>query len=244
MDISVHIDKFKQEMKRRIYSERTIENYVSNLKHFFAWTNKDHPKNIHESDIKEYLGLFLEQNTQRSHHGAIKLFYNICLGQKNKFKYIPYCRRNKKMPIVLSQSEIQKMFDVCNNLKHKVILSLLYACGLRISELINLKWTHIDRSRMIINVIQAKGRKDRQVMLPKEIIPMLEEYYYKYHPVEYVLNGQFEIKYSASSVRKVIKQLADSAGISKRVYVHLIRHCSFTHMVENGSDVNYHDSKE
>lgn len=238
MDCSEHIHKFIQEAKRRKYSERTIENYVSNLKHFFKCTSKDHPKNINESDIKNYLSKFSEPNTQRSHHGAIKLFYNICLAQKNKFKYIPYCRRNKKLPIVLSQSEIQKMFDVCKNLKHKVILSLLYACGLRISELINLKWQNIDRSRMIINIIQAKGNKDRQVMLPKELIPILEEYYYKYHSVEYVLNGQFDIKYSESSIRNVIKQLAVDAGISKRVYVHLIRHCTFTHMVENGVDIN------
>jgi integrase/recombinase XerD len=91
---------------------------------------------------------------------------------------------------------------------------------------------------MIINIIQAKGKKDRQVMLSPELIPLLEKYYYEYHPSEYVLNGQSKIQYSESSIGEVIKQLAIKAGISKRVYTHLIRHCTFTHMVENGTDIN------
>jgi integrase len=79
------------------------------------------------------------------------MYYEICLNQKDKFKFIPYARKEQKLPIVLSVQEIQQMFAVCENIKHKVILALLYSCGLRVSELINLKWAH--RSRMIINVI-------------------------------------------------------------------------------------------
>lgn len=91
-------------------------------------------------------------------------------------------------------------------IKHNVILAVLYACGLRVSELINLKWQHIDRSRMIINIIQGKGNKDRQVMLPKELILLLEKYFYEYHSKEYLLNGQFGLQYSSSSVLQVMKQ--------------------------------------
>ena len=96
--------------------------------------------------------------------------------------------------------------------------------------MLNLKWQHIDRSRMIINIIAAKGKKDRQVMLPESLIPLLEKYY---------LNGQFALQYSDTSVNQVVKQLAKKAGIkNKRVYTHLMRHCSFTHMVEAGTDIN------
>lgn len=238
MNISEHINKFIQEAKRRNYSDRTIENYVSNLKSFFKWSTKDHPKNINEQDIKSYLYLFSEPNTQRSHHGAIKLFYNICLGQKEKFKYIPYAKKSKKLPIVLSREEVQKMFSVCQNIKHKVILALLYSTGIRVSELINLKWKHIDRSRMIINIIQAKGKKDRQVMLSPDLIILLEKYYRNYKPKEFVLNGQFQIQYSDRSVNNIVKSLARKAGINKKVYTHLMRHNCFTHMVENGTDIN------
>lgn len=238
MNISEHIGLFEQEMKRRNYGIQTIENYSSCLKKFFGQSLKDHPKNVNEQDIRDFLFKFDEPNTQRGYHSAIKKFYEICLGQKEKFKYLPYCKPNKKLPIVLSQDEIQKMFDVCDNLKHRVILALLYSTGLRVSELINLKWVHIDRSRMIINILQAKGHKDRQVGLNESLIPLLEEYWGKYKSVDYVLNGQNFPQYSARSVGEVIKQLAKKAGLSKRVYTHLIRHCTFTHMVEMGTDIN------
>jgi site-specific recombinase XerD len=92
---------------------------------------------------------------------------------------------------------------------------------------------------MIINIIQAKGKKDRQVMLPEIIIPMLEQYYREYRPIKFVLNGQGgAIQYSDRSVGQVIKQLALKAGINKHVYTHLLRHCSFTHLVEQGTDIN------
>ena len=132
------------------------------------------------------------------------------------------------------------MFNVCENKKHKVILGLLYSCSLRVSELINLKWKDIDRSRMIINIIQAKGAKDRQVGLNQPLIDLLTEYYHQYKSVIYVLNGQNGVpQYSETSVNLVIKHLAEKAGIkNKRVYTHLIRHTSATHMLENGTDIN------
>lgn len=234
MNISEHIQTFEQEMKRRNYAANTIDTYTANLRLFFAKSTKDHPKNINENDIKDFLNGFTEANTQRSYHSAIKLFYEICLKQKNKFKYIPYARKSNKLPIVLSTDEVQSMFSVCENLKHKVILALLYSTGMRVSELINLKWQHIDRSRMIINIIQAKGSKDRQVMLAPDLISLLEKYYKQYKPKEYVLNGQFELQYSDRSVGEVVKQLAAKAGINKRVYTHLMRHNAFTHLLEAG----------
>lgn len=239
MNFPKYEQSFINEMNRLNYSKETVKNYVSCLRMFFEYFNqKEHPLHINEADIKEYLGTFTVTNTQRAQHGAIKKFYAICIGQKEKFKYIPYARKEKKLPIVLSQEEIQKMFTACTNQKHKVILSLLYSCGLRVSELINLKWQHIDRSRMIINILAAKGKKDRQVMLAPELLPLLEKYWREYKSKEYVLNGQFSLQYSERSVGEVVKQLAAKAGIKKRVWTHLLRHCSFTHMVEAGTDIN------
>lgn len=238
MNISAHIDHFKQEMKRRNYSENSISNYSYCLIKFFSQSKSDHPKNIHENEIRQFLMNFDEPNTQRNYHSAIKKFFDICLHQKNKFRYIPYAKKSNKLPIILSVDEIQLMFSVCENLKHKVILSLLYSCGFRVSELINLKWKHIDRSRKVINIIQAKGKKDRQVPLSFDIIPLLEKYWHEYKPKEYVLNGQTSLQYSERSVNEVIKQLAEKSGIKKRVYTHLIRHCYATHLVEAGTDIN------
>jgi len=239
MNISEHAINFEQEMKRRNYSKNTIESYSGCIKFFFSQSKKDHPKNINESDIKEFLGTFKEVNTQRNYHSAIKKFYDICIGQKNKFKYIPYAKKNNKLPIILSIQEIQRMFDSCENLKHRVILALLYSCGLRVSELINLKWNHIDRDRRIINVIQAKGNKDRQVGLDNSIEELLIRYWKEYKSKEYVLNGQSSLQYSSRSIGEVVNQLAENAGIkNKNVYPHLIRHCYATHLLENGTDIS------
>lgn len=239
MNISEHTLTFKQEMRRRKFGEQTVKNYSSYIRKFFDQSTKDHPKNINEQDIKTFLASFIEPNTQRAYHSAIKKFYEICLHQKEKFKYIPYCRKSKKLPVVLSVEEVQRLFNACTNIKHKTILALLYSCGLRVSELINLRWANIDRSRMVINIVQAKGHKDRQVPLTDTLIELLTAYYRQYKSVNYVFNGQGSEQYSERSVGQVVKQLAIKAGIAnKRVYTHLMRHCSATHMLESGIDLN------
>jgi integrase/recombinase XerD len=239
MLISEHTNRFIQEMKRRGLSENTINTYSSCVSFFFSKSVKDHPKNINEQDIKDFLVRFDEPNTQRNYHSAIKKFYDICMNQPDKFRYIPYCQKSEKLPIVLSVEEVQRMFSVCENKKHLAILALLYSCGLRVSELINLKWQHIDRSRMVINILQGKGKKDRQVMLDETLIPILTDYYREYKSKEYVFNGwKQELQYTQQSVLQVMKQLAKKAGINKRVWTHLIRHNTFTHLAEAGTDIN------
>jgi integrase/recombinase XerD len=239
MNIGIYQQKLSDYMKYKRYSECSIKNYVSCigkfLKHFEKEATK--PSEISAEKIKLFLSTMDRSNTHKAYLSAIKLFYDKVGKQPNKLDRVEYPKQPKHLPIVLSQDEIQRMFTACTNLKHKVILSILYSCGLRVSELINLKWQHIDRSRMIINIIQAKGKKDRQVALTSSIIPLLETYYRQYHSKTYVLNGQFELKYSTTSVRQIMKQLATKARINKRVYTHLIRHCTFTHMVEQGTGI-------
>lgn len=241
MNIGNYTSKLSEYMKYRKYSNESIKNYVSCISKFLQYFEHKatKPSEISANDIKLFLTQFKEANTHKGYLCAIKLFYAKVGNQPNKLDKVEYPKQSKKLPIVLSISEIQAMFSVCENLKHKVILSLLYSAGLRVSELINLKWSNIDRSRMIINIIGAKGNKDRQVMLAPSLIPILEQYYKEYKSQVYVLNGwKDELQYSDRSVGQVIKQLAIKAGINKRVYTHLMRHCSFTHMVEAGTDIN------
>jgi len=239
MDIRKWTDKYSIDCRLKYNSVATQDNYISQVKSFL-WRFKDEvePKAISNDKIKVWLLEAKTINTRKHRLCAVNSFYSLSLGMSEKIGKIPYPTKEKKLPIVLSQQEVQKMFDVCINTKHKVILAILYSCGLRVSELINLKWEHIDRSRMIINIIQAKGNKDRQVLLSPDLLPILEKYYKEYKPKEYVLNGQTELQYTARSVGEVMKQLAEKAGINKRVYTHLMRHNCFTHMVENGVDIN------
>lgn len=240
MNIGKYLQMYSEDLQLKNYSENSIKNYVSQVKTFLEHFNSvaTKPSEISERQIKEWLLLSNTINGRKHRISAVKLFYKHTGKQPLKFKNIEYPRSEKKLPIVLSQDEMQKMFNVCINIKHKVILALLYSCGLRVSELINLQWSNIDRSRMIINIIAGKGKKDRQVMLSPELIPLLEKYWNEYKTKTYVLSGQFSEQYSAKSVSQVMKQLAAKAQIKKRVWTHQMRHNCFTHMVENGTDIN------
>lgn len=241
MDIRKWHDKYSTDCRLKYPSERTQENYLCSVGSFLKYFEKEiEPKSIPTESIKKWLLTFETINTRNHKLCAIKSFYEITVGMPIKLDKIPFSKKNKQLPIVLSVDEIQRMFDVCENKKHKVILALLYSCSLRVSELINLKWENIDRSRMIINIIQAKGNKDRQVGLNDKLIQLLADYYREYKSIIYVLNGQGgNAQYSERSVGEVIKQLATKAGIcNKRVYTHLMRHTSATHMVESGIDIN------
>lgn len=241
MDCRKWIDRYSIDCRLKYNSEATQLNYISQVTSFCFKFEKEYrePKEIPTERIKLWILEKESPNTRNHRLCAVKSFYQLTVGMPCKIDKIPYSKKGKKLPIVLSVEEIQKMFDVCENKKHKVILALLYSCGLRVSELINLKWSHIDRSRMIINIIQAKGKKDRQVGLNEKLLEILTNYYREYKSVDYVLNGQCGLaQYSESSVGEVVKKLAKKAGIEKRVYTHLMRHCSFTHSVEAGVDIN------
>lgn len=240
MNIGNYTRQLSEYMQYKRYSENSIKAYVSCvgkfLKAFEGEATK--PSEISANKIMQFLAGFTDRNTHKAYLSAIKLFYGKVGKQPNKLDKVDYPRMSKKLPIVLSVDEIQRLFNVCENTKHKVIIALLYSCGLRLQELIDLQWQHIDRSRMIINIIQGKGDKDRQVFLPETILPLLTKYYRQYRSVKYVLNGQTEPQYTQSSVRAVVKQLAEKARINKRMYPHLLRHCTFTHMAEQGTDIN------
>ena len=239
MNIGNYSNQLSRAIRYKRYSEHTVSSYVAQIEKFLRYFQKEatKPSEISAKQITEYLGRMNNHAAHKAALCAIKFFYAEVGHQPRKLDKVKFPKKNYKLPIVLSQEEIQSMFTACTNTKHKVILTLLYATGLRVSELLNLKWEHIDRSRMVINVIQGKGKKDRQVMLPETIIPLLTKYWLEYKPKEYVLNGQFTLQYSQTSVLSVVKDLAKRAGITKDVYTHLIRHCSFTHMYENGVDI-------
>jgi integrase/recombinase XerD len=238
MDCRKWMERYSIDCRLRYSSLATQKNYISCVNTFlYYFKNEREPKEIPTQLIKEWL-LTFGINTRNHKLCAIKSFYELTVNMPVKIDRIPYAKKSKSLPIVLSVDEIQKMFFVCENLKHKVILALLYSCGLRVSELIKLKWEHIDRSRMVINIIAAKGDKDRQVGLTQKIIPLLEQYYFEYKCKPFVLEGQFKEQYSSRSVLQVVKQLAEKAGLNKKVWTHLIRHCYGTHQVESGVDIN------
>lgn len=222
-------------------SEATRSNYKSCVTQFLVkFDNYSEPKEIPTHEIKKWLLEFSTPNTIRHLLCAVKSFYKITVGMPEKIDKIPYPKKDKKLPQIIEEDEIQAMFDVCHNIKHQTILSLLYACGLRIGELINLKIEHLNYDT--IDIKCAKGRKDRIVPMPIELKALIEIYIKEYNPKIYLFNGQFpqrELRYDERSVNNVLKQLAFKAGINKRVHAHLLRHSYATHSLEQGTNLAF-----
>lgn len=238
MEISNLIKLFEFELKGNRYRANSVENYVSCVSVFLQkFKDKDSVKHINEMEIKEFLYSFKEHNTQRAYHSAIKAFYKYVAKQPKKFRFIKYCKKKQKLPIVLSVEEMQKLIFACSNLKHKAIICLMYSTGIRISEVINLKIENIDSSRMIINIIDAKGGKDRQVTLDSLLLELLRYYYKQYKPTQYLFNGQDALQYTESSIAQFLQKYANLARLKKKVNPHLIRHCYATHLHEAGTDL-------
>lgn len=235
----MYMDKFRKELEFKKYRPKSIDNYVSCIGVFLNHFNdrKDH-EHINEGDIKSFLSKFSENNTQRVYHSAVKCFYKYVCRQPNKFKWIEYCRRNRKLPIVLSVEEMQRLIFSALNLKHKTIICVMYSTGCRVSEVINLKASDIDVSRKIIMILDAKGGKDRQVPLDPLLLNLIGEYYNQYTPKEYLFEGQSKPQYSERSIAEFLDKYAKLAGINKNVYPHLIRHTSATHLLEMGTELS------
>src|SRR5690554_2756926 len=149
-------------------------------------------------------------------------------------------RREQKLPHVISKEEVKAILEAPGNLKHRAMLSLIYACGLRRSELLNLKLCHVDSKRKLLIIRQSKGRKDRVAPISEKIIELLREYYKAYRPKEWLFEGQkVGFKYSETSLEKVLKQSLQKAKIDKPVTLHWLRHSFATHLLESGTDLRY-----
>lgn len=225
------------------YSNSTIKTYITCLKNFKNYFYKIEIDQLSKDDIIEYLFHLIKNNysksTQNQHINAIKFYFEKCLRQKREYYLIERPRKEKKLPNILSKNEIQLLFNSTYNLKHLTILAVIYSCGLRVSELINIKINDIDNNRMVIHIKKAKGNKDRQVQLTNQLLELLRKYYKKYLPINYLIVGQNGGKYSTTSIQKIIKNSSFKAGINKKVTPHTLRHSFATHLLENGTDIRF-----
>ena len=149
-------------------------------------------------------------------------------------------KRAKLLPNVLSKEEIKLILNAHSNIKHKMMLSLIYSCGLRCGELLALQPVHIDSKRNLVLLKNAKGKKDRIAPLSPKILKMLREYYKDYKPAVWLFEGQIKgEQYSEKSLQSVLKQALQKTGITKPVSLHWLRHSYATHLLESGTDLRY-----
>lgn len=246
MEIEQLLADFKRKMTIQRYSTSSILNYMSAVKSFLIVAEKkfNYPDELTETEIEKYVNWKIEKHNispsyQRMIVASIEKFYSAVVNRDLRIKHLYPTRKSKPLPKYLTMPEIKKIMNATENLKHTCVIKLLYGCGLRLSELLNLKITDIDSANMIILVRNAKGNKDRAVMLPPSLLHDMRTYVKRYSPKEYLIEGQSGGKYSPKSVQTIVKNAAQKAGVKKRVTPHILRHSFATHLLENGTDVRY-----
>jgi integrase len=237
------LEQYCNKLRELRYSPRTQEVYPFAFKQYlFYYEGRDY-RHIKSKEIEAYLLYLVDikkigHSTQNTAINAIKFYYEKILHQPRKTYYIDRPKRKEKFKVLLEDEEIEKLFSVCENIKHKCIIGLLYGCGLRISEVINLKIKDIDGKKMIVRVWSGKGDEDRPVPLPEKLLLRLREYFKKYSPKEYLFNGQNNApQYSETSIRQFLLNYAEKAGIQKRVHPHLLRNNFITEHIEGDTNI-------
>ncbi len=239
------IEKFKHWMRSKRYSESTIGTYTDAIKTFLRYYSAKAITEITNDDIILFNNHYILANKLSASYqnqvvNAIKLFFYTIENKKISAELIHRPKRQKLLPNVLSKEEVKVILNAHNNIKHKVMLSLIYSCGLRSGELLRLKPEHVDSKRNILIIKQSKGRKDRIAPLSAKIIEMLREYFTACKPKVYLFEGQKKGEpYDARSLQLVLKQSLEKTKITKPVSLHWLRHSYATHLLENGTDLRY-----
>lgn len=238
-------ESFIAYLQRTRYSENTIRTYSECITVFLRFCSGKSIHFITNEDLAAFnndyiIAKRLSASYQNQVLNAVKLFCTVHSGVKLEPELVKRPRSAKTLPNVLSKQEVKHLLNVQTNLKHRVMLSLIYACGLRRRELLHLKAKDILSDRKLIHIHQSKGKKDRVVPLSDKLLQMLREYYKLYRPKVWLFEGQIiGEQYSEKSIQNVFKQALEKANIQKPATLHWLRHSFATHLLESGTDLRF-----
>lgn len=228
-----------EDLQIRHYCPTTIRIYLRAMAEFAQHFGKA-PDRLGAEHIRQYQ-LFLIKEKKVSLSTliqmvcALRFFYTHTLSRKISIERIPFPRREKKLPLILSREEVKALLEAPRNLRHRTLLAILYGCGLRVAEVTQLKVSDIDSARNVLRVRHGKGRKDRQTLLPTKLLELLRCYWRSQRPTGWLFPGADSTRpISAKAVFLACRKAAQRAGISKPVHPHSLRHAFATHLLEAG----------
>jgi len=233
----------EQRLKLKGYSPSTIRTYLNEVGIFIRTIKHHKADDFTTQRIKDYLQYCLEklnltENTLHSRMNALKFYYEQVLKRSKFFWDIPRPKKGMQLPKVLSKEEMIRLLKAIENVKHKTMIMLGYACGLRVSEITGLELKDMDEDRRLLHIRRAKGKKDRVVSLSPVMLVMLREYKLQYATEKYLFEGQTPgTLYSTRSLESIIAAAKEKAGIKKAGSMHMLRHSFATHLLDKGTDV-------
>ncbi|MDW3209078.1 MAG: tyrosine-type recombinase/integrase [Reichenbachiella sp.] len=238
------LDSLAKKLVVMRYSSSTCRTYYAMFRNFLR---SQYPKPLYQIGRKEiedyHVWLSLNKKVSASYINqsinAIKFYLEQVLDGERQVFDLKRPLKQKRLPVVLTQTEVAQLIQAPSNLKHRTMLTLIYSAGLRISELINLKIKDVDSENMRIWVRDGKGSKDRITVLSKTALLMLRTYFLEYRPKDYLFEGQTGGRYSVTSLRKVFHRAKAKCGIKTPAVVHTLRHSFATHLLENGTNLRY-----
>ena len=234
------LKKTREELIVRNYSPKTVSSYLQALRSFlkFSGNKQDEPNQL----VKNYILFLHKQNkapqTINIHLNAVRFFYREVI-KKPVTLTVKNVKRNKRLPIVLSKNEINQIIDCVKNKKHKLILSMGYGSGLRVSEVVSLKIMDIDLNELTVHIKQGKGRKDRISILPEQIVDDLKLLVGGKEMNDYIFESERGGRLTTHTAQKVFSNSLKKIKIKKPATFHSLRHSFATHLLENGVDIRY-----
>jgi len=237
------LPKLEQQLKLKGYSSSTIRTYLNEVGTFLRTIRHHKADDFTTQRVKDYLQYCLEklnltEHTLHSRMNALKFYYEQVLKKEKFFWDIPRPKKGTQLPKVISKEEMIRLLKAIENLKHKTMIMLGYACGLRVSEITGLQLKDLDEDRRLLHIRRAKGKKDRVVSLSPVMLVMIREYKSQHKTEQFLFEGQTPgTMYSTRSLESIIAAAKQKAGINKAGSMHMLRHSFATHLLDKGTDV-------
>ena len=234
-------DKMERDLRLRGLSERTISAYLRVGKDFARFHMKD-PGEMGVEEIKQYLLHMinvkkLSGSSVQIAYAGLNFLFSVTMGKEFVTERIPYMKKRKRMPLVISREAVQKLLNAARTEKYRNILQVMYSAGLRVSEVAKLKAKDIDSSRMLIRIEFGKGGKSRYAPLAKQALVDLRKYWQQYKPTSWLFAGRKGNHISTRMIQRELKAARNRAGIKQDISTHSLRHSFAVHLLEGGSDI-------